>query len=113
MPIADENRKRWRVPILFFTGAFIGAVIFAAAHKHSGDELHDAVIPAAQQPSSQSEDRVTLSDAGAVNRPASANAAMQKPGPPNPESEKSAAESAEKAADVAAALAAKASSGTN
>ena len=106
MAIADESRKRWRVPVLLFTAAFVGAVIFAAAHRRSVDEPHDAVTPAAQLPSSRSESRATLSTTNTANKADRVNAALQKPGPPDPVSEKAAAESASRAADAAANLAA-------
>jgi hypothetical protein len=113
MAIADKDRKRWRVTVLLFTGAFVGAVIFAAAHKKTLDEPHDAVTAAAQLPPSHSENRVTLSTRDAANETDRVNAALQKAGPPDPVAERSAAESAERAADAAAALAASAGGPNN
>jgi hypothetical protein len=112
MAIADENLKRWRLPLLLLLGTFVGVIIFAAAHKQSTDEPRNAGTPAAQLPSSLSENRVTLSAAETANKTYKANAALQKPGPPDPVSEKTAAESAARAADAAARLAASVASPT-
>jgi hypothetical protein len=103
----------WRLPVLLFTGAFVAAVIFAAAHKKSLDGPHDAVTGATQLPSSHSENRVTLSTGDAANKADRVSAALQKPGPPDPVSEKAAAESAARAADAAAELAASTAARTN
>jgi hypothetical protein len=108
MRISDESPKRWRVPVLLFTGACVGAVIFAAAHKKSVDAPHDAATRTAEAPPPYSENSGIASAGGAGNSPVRVNTAMQKPGPPDPEAEKTAAESAERAAEAAAALAASA-----
>jgi hypothetical protein len=113
MAIADRNRKHWRVPVLLFTGAFVGAVIFAAGHKRKVDEPHDAVTRTTEALQSHSENRV-VDSAGDTSRVASReNAALQKPGPPDPAAEKAAANSAARAADVAAELAASTAAPTN
>jgi hypothetical protein len=113
MVIADKPRKRWRVPTLLFTGAFIGAVIFAAVHKKSVDEPHDAVTRTAEAPPSHSEIRVIASAGDASKVASKENIALQKPGPPDPAAEKAAAASAVRAADAAATLAASAPGATN
>jgi hypothetical protein len=113
MAIADKSLTRWGVPVLLFTGAFIGAVIFAAAHKHSADEPRNPATLATGAPPSHSESRV-VDSAGDTSRVASReNAALQKPGPPDPAAEKAAADSAARAADAAAELAASTAAPTN
>ncbi len=113
MAIADENRKHWRVPVLLFTGAFIGAVIFVAAHKKSVDEPHNVVTRTANTPPSHSENRVIASVEDAPEVASKENVALQKPGPPDPAAEKAAADSAARAADAAAELAASTAARTN
>jgi hypothetical protein len=113
MAIPDESPMRWRVPVLLFTGAFIGAVIFAAPHKQSRDEPRNAGTPAAEAQPSHSKDR-SVNSAGDTSRVASReNAALQKPGPPDPAAQKAAADSAARAADAAAELAASTAARTN
>jgi hypothetical protein len=109
MPIADENLKRWRVPLILFLSAFVGALIFAAAHKHSADEPRNPATLATEAPPSHSKNRV-VDSAGDASRE---NAALQKPGPPDPAAEKAAADSAARAADAAAELAASTAAPTN
>jgi hypothetical protein len=106
MAIADKSLTRWRVPVLLFTGAFIGAVIFTAAHKKSVDEPHAAVTRTAEAPQLHSENRVKAPAADASKVVSRENVALQKPGPPDPAVEKAAADSAVRAADAAAAIAA-------
>lgn len=113
MAIADKSLTRWRVPVLLFTGAFIGAVIFAAAHKKSVDEPPAAVTRTAEASPSHSENRVIASAADASKVASKENVALQKPGPPDPAAEKAAADSAVRAADAAAELAASAPGVTN
>lgn len=111
MAIANESSKRWRVPALLFTGAFIGAVIFAAAHKKSVDESHDATM--ANAPPSHPENRVIASVEDVPEVAPKKNVALQKPGPPNPAAEKAAADSAARAAGAAEELAASTAARTN
>lgn len=112
MAIADRSRKGWGVPALLFTGAFVGAVIFVAAHKRSADEPRDAVTRTAEA-SSRTDNRVIAPATNRANAPSRVSAALQKPGPPDPDAERSAAESAKRAADAAMALAASAGGPNN
>jgi hypothetical protein len=113
MAIADESRKRWRAPVLLFTGAFIGAVIFAAVHNRSIDQPHAAATRTAETSAPHPENRMTAPAEGAANVRSRLSPVLQKPGPPDPDAERSAAESAERAADAAAALAASAGGTSN
>ncbi len=112
MAVAEESRKRWWVPALLFAGAFVGAVIFAAAQKRSTDEPRDAMMRTAEA-LSRTATHVIAPMTGAASVSPRASAALQKPGPPDPDAERSAAESAERAANAAAALAASAGGSIN
>ena len=105
MSIADQSTNRWRGPLLLFLGVFVGVIIFAVLRNRSVDESRDAVTPQAEAPPSHSGNRVMISASSAPDASTRVNAAMQKPGPPDPVSEKTAAESAARAAEAAAALA--------
>jgi hypothetical protein len=114
MSFEDRDRKPWRLALLLLVGAYVGVIAYLVLRNESSDEAPASKVRVAQAPSrssgTQAPARVTVGAAAPIFK---INAAVQKPGPPDPASERSAADAAEKAADAAAALAAAAGSGTN
>jgi hypothetical protein len=113
MSAESGNRKPWRLALLLLVGAYVVVVGYLVRNEH-GDEAPMPKLRVAQAPAAssgtQAPARVTVGAAAPIF---TTNAAVQKPGPPDPASVRSAAESAEKAADAAATLAATAGSGAN
>jgi hypothetical protein len=114
MSLADRDRKPWRLALLLLLGAYVGVVGYLVLDNGGGDELRTAPMRVARAPSLSEETHVPArGTVGAAAPIFTINAAVQRPGPPDPRAEQSAAESAEKAAEAAAAVAATAGSGTN
>jgi hypothetical protein len=102
-----RNRRRWRLALFLLVGAYVGVIAYLVLPNESSDDALPAKLRVSQAHSatsgSQAPAGVTVGAAAPVFK---INAAVQKPGPPNPEADRSAADAAEKAADAAAAIAA-------
>jgi hypothetical protein len=114
MSLEGERPKPWRLALLVLVGAYVGVVGYLALRNESDDETPLAKLRVVQAPSAssgtQAPARIIVGAAAPIFK---INAAVQKPGPPNPAAERSAADAAEKAADAAAAIAASVATGTN
>jgi hypothetical protein len=107
MSSEGRDRKPWRLALLLLVGAYVGLVGYLVLRNESGDETPAPKVRVAQAPSVGSETHAPIrTSVGAPAPVFTINAAVQKPGPPDPASEQRAAESAEKAANAAAAIAA-------
>ena len=96
MSLDERDRKPWRLALLLLVGAYVGVIVYLVLDNEGGDELRTAPMRVARAPSLSSETHAparvfTLGAAAPIFK---INAAVQKPGPPDPTAEQSAAESA-------------------
>jgi hypothetical protein len=103
MAIEDRSSWHWRLPVLLFLIAFIGAVIFSVVYRRSGEEAPRVTVPLPAK--AHLKNGVIASSAAAPTVPPKVNTARQKAGPPDPGAQRTAAAAADTAARAAADLA--------
>ena len=114
MSSEGSGRKPWRLALFLLVGAYVGVVAYLVLRNESSDDALPAKLRVTQAPYASSAMQAPARVTGGAAAPVfTINPAVQKPGPPDPQTEQSAAESAEKAAEAAAAVAATVGSGTN